>query len=297
MNCLTIKRLLSTVVLSVFLLTFVAPSTLAEGSEQEIIAIVNEALEKEHSILPSTLRLHQQIYDASAQKWTLSYLLIDNPGDTDGLYLVEVSAGNTVTLVKEPTLLGIDEQLMSSYQNTPNYTIEAMFDLKKQWEPYLPQLNEILDAQQKEGRRSEFLRMCMNLVESDIQLPSQEHVSIDMARKVCVTTMMDSLAWTQEMVDQYVLFAELFYHSKELNKPVYHLIYKQQSAFSQRYYDAPYAEYEKQYLKPLEQLFRDHGLEAPLYISIRMDAYSGELAQEPYIQYIPLTKLEFETVR
>ena len=70
------------------------------------------------------------------------------------------------------------------------------------------------------------------------------------------------------------------YQSKEVGKPAYIFFFRQVNSGAKTYADVNWETYEKMYIQPLSHLFGEN--QAPQYVSVRLDAYTGELLGEPY---------------
>lgn len=192
--------------------------------------------------------------------------------DTNGKILSLVERGN-VTVTEQ-----IQEDLWRSSRS-----YEAMYAFKTKWDIRLPQVNK----KQNDDFDMKHNISLTALIRHDIRLPSPTDISYEEAKKKSEEAILALPGWTQEMLDQIRINLEVYHVPVGSDRPVYQFVYKRASAvghveslFSDEDYDATYYRLE-------EAENRVFGKANPWHVNVRIDARTGELVGDIYVDIPP----------
>lgn len=216
-------------------------------------------------------------------KVAFSLIIKDHPSDEDGMFIGIVNSKGKIEVVQEPQKIDIQRQLENDLKAS-YFKLEDMNSFKQKWAP-------ILDNMEKEGRHQEVANIFSNYVAMtrlNIGLPTQTDISKEDALSKAKEYLSSSFDWTQETVEYYIVIIELYYTPEQINKPVYHFLLSRHSLMQPEYLGSAGENAYNKYEKALFDAFGGESRSTPFYISIMIDAQTGELIEEPIVSYPPV---------
>lgn len=269
----------------------------AGTAQQQITEKAWQHLEA-HGVGRDAVSLHQSHYFAGEGFWRCSFLMKERPEETDGLYLVDMHPDGSLKAFRKPLMMPPQRRIQQDLWDLLPlpYTTEGLMKLREKWLPVLP--NVIAEEAQHSSEPDRRVAMInARALSQDIRMPAADALSLTEAQLRAEQHILAAAPWTRGRLDQYECYLAAHYGSRELGKPVWHFIYSMQSTLrTPRFRGRDWKEYERVYLKPLYALFGGE-LDAPLYVSVRMDAVSGELTEDVHTEYIPLKRIELAHMR
>lgn len=252
----------------------------------------------QHGVDREAVSLYQSHYFAGEGFWRCSFLLTQKSEETDGLYLVDMLPDGSLLALGKPRTMPLQERIQRSLWDLMPlpYTTEGLMKLRKKWLPVLPDVIAE-EAQYSSKPHGSVAMVNARALSQDIRMPAADALGLEEAQARAEQHILATAPWTRERLDQYECYLAAHYGSRELGKPVWHFIYSMQSTLqTPRFRGRDWKEYERVYLKPLYALFGGE-LDAPLYVSVRMDAFSGELTESVHTEYIPRKTMELAHMR
>ncbi len=191
----------------------------------------------------------------------------------------------------------IEERLRKAF-SLETYSIETLYQLKMEWLPYMDEINVIVNALKAKGKLPQYTPIMshVNTLEKTL-MPTSEDITADEALQIARDSILLLEGWSEEQLDMFVEYLQIYYHSEELDRDIYQFAFTQKSCFSKEYYDYTYEYFEKDYCTPLYALFGGDNASTPYYVSIRIDAKTGEVAETPWVQYPPVELNVFDLIR
>lgn len=163
--------------------------------------------------------------------------------------------------------LKLDQCLMSAFKKAWPYTVEELAGLVREFKPRLAEL----EAFRKDW--GGYYAAYRHVLDQDIRLPEEGMVKAEDARKTAEDAVLNLPNWTQERLSMFEPFAQVYYHSRELNKPVYLFIYTWKSANTKTEEEQDNPEI---YSKMLFDEFSKDKAEPPASVSVLIDAQTGQ---------------------
>ncbi len=121
---------------------------------------------------------------------------------------------------------------------------------------------------------------CARALQLDIHPPASGALSLEEAEAKARAAIEVTAPWSKEKLAMYPPFLAAHYVSAELGRPVWHFVFEQEDiSNSARFVDKDWDYYDSVYLKPLGKLFGKNA-DTPLYVSLRLDATSGQVLGE-----------------
>lgn len=161
----------------------------------------------------------------------------------------------------------LDQAFISAFKAGRPYTVEGLAGLVKEFKPRLAELEAI----RKDW--GGYYAGYRHVLYQDIRLPDEGMVKAEEARKTAENAVLSLPGWTRERLNMFEPFAQVFYHSAKLNKPVYLFIYSWKSANTM-------TEEEQEdpgiYTKMLFDEFSRTNSTPPGSVSVLIDAKTGE---------------------
>ena len=169
------------------------------------------------------------------------------------------------------------QELIGAYRESEPFTIESLVRLKAEWTERLEELKQY--TKYWSGMR----KSIKNAIEQDIRMPEEGSILLSDAWEKAEAAVLALPDWTKEKLDMYGRFAEVYYHSNELGKPVYHLFFSPKQPFWPEFAGKPVEYYGTNYAKPLFAQFGGDFIKTPRYVAVRLDAKTGELTEVPVV--------------
>ena len=269
----------------------------AADGQQEISERAWQHLET-HGVAREAVSLHQAHYFAREGFWRCSFLMKEQPEETDGLYLVDMHPDGSLKELHEPLTMPVQQRIQRGLWDLLPlpYTTEGLMKLRAKWSPVLADV--IAEEAQRGGNpESNVAFVNARALSQDIRMPDSDALGPVEAQARAEQHILATAPWTSERLDQYECYLAAHYGSRELGKPVWHFIYSMQSVLrTTRFVGRDWKAYERSYLKPLYALFGGE-LDAPLYVSVRIDAVNGGLIGGVHTEYIPIKVPELAHMR
>ncbi len=286
-------------------------------SQEEALEITNKAIKKEFGETDEGLKamtLYIELRSYADQKdhrtWHIFYMrkgagVYDEPSQ----YSVWIKAENgEVESVSSPARQAEEakknaapehisqmwDDVIVAFREAEPYALDSLMTLRAEW------TDQFAEMKQHTTHWGGMYDIIKNLIEQDIRMPEEGAISAKQAWEKAEAAVLALPGWTQEKLDMFGRLAEVYYFSKELDKPVYHLFYAQKRHYWPEFDGKPSDTYEKDYLLPLYALYGGDSTAVPHYAAIRLDAKTGELTEAPVVgQYqkgVPIVP-EFELIR
>ena len=269
-----------------------AEEALDEGRAFEIAYAV---IEKELALTKEELIFCQgQLYEGS---WLLSFRQKERDLTSNGLVFIELNSDGTLAELEGPSQLTLPEQLLMDFNKHSPFTIESMYQLKEKWRPHMEALGKLLTHPQREVRSKSNPRICYEVLSQEIGLPGERDIERQEAFAIATKAIATLPGWSKGKLDMFELYFEIYYHSAQLDKPVYQYAFSQIYPFEGKYENSDLITYQEEYEKPLFAMFGGDSFSTPLYIVIRIDAQTGEICEEPNVGFFGNGPTEFEWVK
>lgn len=180
---------------------------------------------------------------------------------------------------RPPEAEDLFQGMIQEYHQAAPFTTPKLMELQKAWAPKMEKLKPF-----KWSTRG-MMGVFANLMAQELRLPAEGDLPMDKALERAREAVLVQPGWTREKLDMYELYAQVSYQSKELGKPVYQFFFNRHNVSDPRYDDPKdsWAKYERDYLNPLYALFGGDNASTPLYVSVRVDAVTGEPTDDPQI--------------
>ena len=266
--------------------------------QEKAVSIANEAIQREFEETDENLKaltLYTELRSYADEKdhrtWHVYYM---KPGlsvyDAPSEYSVWINAeseevesvGSPARQAEsgkknnlQPEIVALDQEYLKTFKEAAPYSMEELVHLKEAWQP---KLEELKKYRQDWGG---FYGAFRNVIEQDIRLPEADAIPPEDARKIAEEAVLEIPGWTAEALAMYERYAEVYYHSAELGKPVYQFFFSFKRSSSDEFINKPWEDYENTYLLPLYALFGGDNASAPRYVSVRLDAQTGKLSESP----------------
>lgn len=215
--------------------------------------------------------------------WAFSLKIKDADPTTNGLITGQMTENGDLLEIEGPEPISLYEQLYYAWrQYSRNY--KEVYRLKQEWEPLLSQLSA--EAQREFNIHQDVFPM-LAFVSHDIQLPSGTDIPYEEARAKAEEAILAMPGWTQEMLSLLMIDCEAYHVPMNSDRPVYQFVYNLGSDIGHRmelYGEAlPGFNYDKQ-TREEKHVF---GEARPSHISVSIDAQTGELFGEIYVEVLP----------
>ncbi len=233
-------------------------------------------------------------HEREARNWYIGFSLPESGGYDPAQYDVWMDAANGEVQSCEDTARKVAESaakapppeaedlfqgMIQEYHQAAPFTTPKLMELQKAWAPKMEKLKPF-----KWSTRG-MMGVFANLMAQELRLPAEGDLPMDKALERAREAVLVQPGWTREKLDMYELYAQVSYQSKELGKPVYQFFFNRHNVSDPRYDDPKdsWAKYERDYLNPLYALFGGDNASTPLYVSVRVDAVTGEPTDDPQI--------------
>ena len=212
------------------------------------------------------------VYDAPGK---YSVWINSQTGEVESVDSIAQQAGNENTVPEH--IQKMWQEILGAYRDAEPFTIESLLHLKSEWTQRLDELKQYTNDWS--GMR----KSIKNAIEQDIRMPEEGSILLSDAWAKAEAAVLALPNWTKDKLDMYGRFAEVYYYSNELGKPVYHLFFSQKQPFWPEFAGKPAEYYGTSYAKPLFAQFSDDYIKTPRYVAVRLDAKTGELTEAPVV--------------
>lgn len=277
------KRLILTAAALLCLLTSLTGLALGEKEARELALA---AVVRQHGIAEQDLAYQQTgRFQDSPDVLVMVYHKGHDP-QNDGMYEVRLTPGGQVAAITPPREMHPAEQLRRDFKHPP-FDTRRMMDLQEKWRDRLPLfLTGELGDDAPECPADLRTAVLARALSQEIFLPGPEALSEERARQLAEAAILDSPPWNREKLASYGLYLSAHYRSEELNRTVWQFIFMKKPQNSPEFAQRPEGWYQKNYLEPLTKSFGG-SQNTPLFVSVRLFALTGELAEEVHTHYPP----------
>lgn len=231
-------------------------------------------LKERHELFPDDLDYNQSHYDKHTGDWTFSFTRKVHPETDDGLAVVVLKRNGTLKEMRGPNEISLGQLINYAYHllEYEEVTMESFYLFRQEW---ISRLDELMPWKEKF-----YTADYIYALEQEILLPKPDMLEWEAALELAKQSVLSMPGWTQEKLDMLPCDISICYQSKEVGKPTYIFFLRQVNSGAKTYADVKWETYEEMYIQPLSHLFGEN--QAPQYVSVRLDAYTGELLGEPY---------------
>lgn len=235
---------------------------------------------------PMEVTIVMQHYDKLDGYWTFQFEQKEHP-DTNGQIFIQFNPDGSLNEYLPPRSnreLELERRLEAEWLGRYAFRgVEEWAQLKSDWVASLDDLSILVEKlHSPDHPHPPYTWQVAEVVGRDITLPAADAIPVETARRTALEALRALPGMTQEKLDYYELRMEIYYHSQELGRPVYQIVYAQQHPPQS---DAAFDKWLRDYADPLDNLFGGE-FAAPIYMSVRIDAITGMLAEAPNVQDI-----------
>ena len=222
--------------------------------------------------------------------WDFSLCVKEPEEMTNGLIMGLLNKDGTLASITGPAPVSTFQWLNQELSRCL-FHYQDLYQLKQRW---APRLDSIPEEDMEVFNRVRKTNPILDVLQLDIVLPDDKCITYDEALKKCTEHIEHIDGWTPEMTNHIGIMAEMVYIPDGMDHPVYRFVYSLASdayfyrtvAMNEEYTRAMEDE-NKRMQKEEEAIFGDV---YPMYISVRIDAYTGELADPIFKEtWSPLT--------
>ena len=263
-----------------------------------------EALEQVYGIIlerlavpASGLETNMEHFDDRDGYWTFIFQEKLHPG-TDGVIFIQLNPDGSLSELREPRSLhdlALQEALAQALGDPETLTsVQGMYQLKKSWEADLPRLKRLMEKEKERGRPLSRLLLEAQALFADIRLPEAGMIGPEAALAGAEKALLALPGWTSEKLSFFSLTLAVYYHSEELERTVYHFVFGLRRPGESEDWD----QFEDSYIRPMDALFGGSFETLPQYLSLRLDAATGQAAEAPVIGILsPEYRTALELIR
>jgi hypothetical protein len=161
----------------------------------------------------------------------------------------------------------------------------------------MQELQGIAAQMEQQGHTAVGYYSFIKAFEQDIRLPAADDMAVEEALAKARSSILSLPGWTNEKLDMFNVYLQVYYVSEELGKPVYQFAFSQKKSSSKEYFDKSWEYYEARYLNPLYAQFGGDNLTTPYFVSVRLDARTGEPIEKPFVEYPPVESFELGLIK
>lgn len=216
--------------------------------------------------------------------WIIS-LLVKNPDpETNGLILGQLDKDGGLISIQGPTAVSLKQQFGDAFAKA-SWHYQDMYRFKREWEA---RLDSMTDEEIKEfvdmGRESYII----DFLHHTVVLPDETCIPYEEARGKAIEAIEALEGWTKQMTDYIDVTMEIVHIPVGRSQPVYQFVY---TYISDVYYakaiesGAPYTDQiSREYHRLSDAEDKVFGNNLPRMISVRIDAKTGELVGDVYVE-------------
>ena len=278
-------------------LMLISPGASAFLTRQEALEQVYEIILERLAVPGSGLETNMEHFDDRDGYWTFIFQEKTHP-ETDGVIFIQLNPDGSLGELIEPRSLAdlALQEALTQALNDPEIlaSVQGMYQLKKRWEADLPQLEQLTESEKERGRPLPRLLLEAQALFADIRLPEAGMMGPEAALAVAEKVLLALPGWTSEKLSFFSLTLAVYYHSEELERTVYHFVFGLRRPGESEDWD----QFEDSYIRPMEALFGGSFETLPQYLSLRLDAATGQAAEAPVIGILsPEYRTALELIR
>lgn len=299
----TIRRI---ALFALTLALLVAATAQAAGLPREkAFEIIYQTILERTGIKPEELIIEQEERDKWGDGWWIVKLRQKEYEGTTGLIAIEINPTGGVAGFKGPIPTWqaeleaqVDKVVRLIRSNRDGFSIGDMAALSQEMAPFMDSLQRLKEEYQARDRKLSGMQQAMFAFKQQMSLPGPEAVPEDQALKAAKAAILNTEEWTKERFAKYPLLMAIYYQSQEQGKAIYQFIFSQQGKPPDGASEAAWEAYEKGYRKDLAALYGGDEWSAPRFVSVKLDALTGEPVEAPYTSYTaPGYEGDLETIR
>ncbi len=218
--------------------------------------------------------------------WAFSLKLKNADPTTNGLVIGSMTEDGKLKEIKHPEHISTYQQLYEALlTNERNY--EAMYHFVLEWRAKLPHISEE-DRRELEMEHVRRTWPFLALLEHDIRLPEDGDISYVEAKKYAEAAILALPGWTQQKLDLMGIEFEVYHVPVGSDRAVYQFVYSLHSRVG--HIAALYSgkAYSFNYDKAAKQEDKAFGKALPYVVSVRIDAKTGELRGDIFVEVPPV---------
>lgn len=245
------------------------PVARADITRDEARERLYEIMRETYGLAPEKLRESQFLRNEGG--WIGSFVEIEHPTETDGVYVLQIDRDGKLTDATEPRRLTLMQQINTALQDcsyspweereTKGYERLAAFQ-----EAWQPRLDTLADMAEIRGWTIEVETAMLAL---HARLPDEDALPYDAALEAARRELASLPGFSEEAAMLYTVFMDGYIQPEGFERPVWSFLFR--SGWDNG--------------DMLDAMF---GGRQPVYISILLSAEDGTLAEPPMIERIPV---------
>ena len=277
--------------LLLYLAAFLPVCSQADPDRTEVREKICQYCEAEFGYTKDEIAFNNLVKNKN-DSWDFS-LCVKKPEEmTNGLIVGLLNKDGTLASITGPAPVSIFQWLNQELSRCL-FHYQDLFQLKQRW---APRLDSIPEEDMEVFNRVRKVNPILDVLQLNIVLPDEKCISYEEALKKCVENIEQIDGWTPEMTSHIGIIAELVYIPDGMDHPVYRFVYSFASDADYNRIVVMNEEYtramEKEHKRMEEEEEAIFGDVYPMYISVRIDACTGELAELIYKEMrAPLTDI------
>lgn len=272
-------------------------------SQQQAIETARKAIvdkfdvkEAELDKMRLVVELRSYAHEREARTWHVGFFLPDADAYDPEQYSVWLDAATgsvqscediarqvaeAAAKAPPPDAQNLLQELIDEFFARQPFALEELVDLQAVWRPRVEKM-KIYNLDD-----GGMVRVFINLTEMGLRVPAEGDLPLEDARAKAREAALALPGWTEEKLSALEPYAEVLYHSKDWGKDVYQFFFSRRprpdpgTTTDESAWDA----HEQEYLKPLYAMFGGENTKTPLYVSVRLDAGTGELIEAPQVVF------------
>jgi len=254
------------------------PCAYAELSKTKAQELALQYCEDELGYPKDTITIKQYANDNDG--WAFSFMVVEPDPTTNGLIILHMDGKGNLTDITGPQPISLYQQFENAWMDAI-FSYQAVYQTQQEWRPRLAHLSP---EEQEDFDRNSRTRPVLAFMEHDVSLPTEQDISYEEAVQKSREAILALPGWTEEMLELIRIKGEVYHIPPNHDRPVYQFVYGLQSSVGQSIYvrsnHAKPFDY-KYWAKREDAMF---GEALPSNINVRIDAQTGALVGEVYVQ-------------
>ncbi len=255
------------------------PHAYAELSKTKAQELAFQYCEDKLGYSKDNIKVRQ--YAGDKDGWAFSFTIKDADPTSNGLIVVHMDGNGNLTEIIGPQPLSLYQQVCNDW-NRKKRDYKTAYQFQQMWKSTLATLT---DEEQAKFDRHARVTPILAFVNHDAGLPTEHDISYEEAVQKSKEAILALPGWTQEMIALIKIKAELYHVPVQYDRPVYQFVYS----------SINHVEYEEavindtvdsfDYDAKRNQVTQVFGEAYPRNLNIRIDAQTGEVVGDIYVQY------------
>lgn len=286
------------------LLAFAAQA--AGLSREKAFQIIYATIKERSGIPEEDLVVEKEERDKWGDGWWFVSLRQKEHQGTTGLIEIQINPEGGVGGYAGPLPLwqaALQEQVEKTARqlrvNRAGFSIADMAALSQEMAPYMDSLKQLQTEQEAKGRKLSGIQQAMFAFLQPMSLPGPDAMPEAPALEAAKSAILKTQDWTPERLALFPLYMAMHYQSQAQGKAIYQFIFSQEGTQpTDGASETAWEAYEKGYRKDLAALYGGDAWSAPRFVSVKLDAATGQLVEPPYTSYFgPDYDSELGTIR